>query len=191
MELKELLQKVLVNTYYGNWIGAGELFKKINCNTQDFGYAIKDLNNEQLKDLAFLLYYLNQELKQELKGRSQEDLLKLCLRLSKFKKENKELLTYLLFEAPNEANYVEGIKAEIQQEFQQINKKSYYLIKKSVRKILRNVKKYIRYSKKKETEVELLLCFCSELKRMSPPIHRSIPLKNIFKRQIEVIKKQC
>jgi len=129
------------------------------------------------------------ELKQELKSRSQGDLLELCLRLSKFKKENKELLTYHLFEASNEANFVEGIKAEIQQEFQQINKKSYYLIKKSVRKILRNIKKYIRYSKKKETEVELLLCFCSELKRMSPPFHKSIPLKNIFNRQIEVIKK--
>lgn len=129
------------------------------------------------------------ELKQELNSRSQGDLLELCLRLSRFKKENKELLTYLLFEASDEAAYIEGIKTEIKQEFKQINKKSYYLIKKSVRKILRSIKKYIRYSKKKETEVELLLCFCSELNQMSPSINRSIPLKNIFNRQIEVIKK--
>lgn len=129
------------------------------------------------------------ELKQELNSRSQGDLLELCLRLSRFKKENKELLTYLLFEASDEAAYIEGVKTEIKQEFKQINKKSYYLIKKSVRKILRSIKKYIRYSKKKETEVELLLCFCSELKKMRPSMNNNIPLSNIFIRQVELIKK--
>ena len=43
-----------------------------------------------------------QELKQELQATSQTKLLDLCLRLAKFKKENKELLTYLLFEAHDE-----------------------------------------------------------------------------------------
>ena len=129
------------------------------------------------------------ELKFELNGRSQKELLDLCLRLSKFKKENKELLTYLLFEASNEAAYIEGIKKEIEEEFKQINKKSYYLIKKSVRKILRSIKKYIRYSKKKETEVELLLYFCSELKKMKPSIYNNVPLSNLFIRQIALIKK--
>ena len=38
-------------------------------------------------------------LKKELKYKSNDELLNLCLTLSKFKKENKELLTYLLFEA--------------------------------------------------------------------------------------------
>ena len=129
------------------------------------------------------------ELKQELNIRSQSELMELCLHLSKFKKENKELLTYLLFEASDEAAYIENIKTEIKHEFTQINKKSYYYIKKSVRKILRSIKKYIRYSKKKETEVELLLYFCSELKKMSPSIYNNIPLSNLFIRQIGLIKK--
>ena len=38
-------------------------------------------------------------LKTELNNRSPKELLEICLRLSKFKKENKELLTYLLLEA--------------------------------------------------------------------------------------------
>ncbi len=129
------------------------------------------------------------ELKQELSNRSQTELLKLCLRLSKFKKENKELLTYLLYEASDEAAYIANVKNEIEHEFEQINKKSYYYIKKSVRKILRNIKKYIRYSKKKETEVELLIYFCSELKKMSPSVENNVALHNIYKRQIEAIKK--
>lgn len=95
-------------------------------------------------------------IKKELKHRSEEELMELCLRLSKFKKENKELLTYLLFEAHDESGYIETVKAEIDVQFQQINTNSYFYIKKSVRKILRNIKKYARYSLKKETEVELL-----------------------------------
>ena len=110
------------------------------------------------------------ELEQELGVRSHSELLKLCLNLSKFKKENKELLTYLLFEVADESAFIESVKIETEQQFSEINTSSYYYIKKSVRKILRNIKKYIRYSKKRETEVELLMYFCSELKQMSPPM---------------------
>jgi len=58
------------------------------------------------------------ELKQELNNRSPKELLDLCLRLSKFKKENKELLTYLLFESSEEASYIESVKREIDQQFE-------------------------------------------------------------------------
>ena len=129
------------------------------------------------------------ELKQELSNRSQRELVELCLRLSKFKKENKELLTYLLYEASNETAYIENIKREIGQQFELINTSSYYFIKKSVRKILRSIKKYIRYSKKKETEAELLIYFCSELKRKSPSMERNITLHNLYKRQVAAINK--
>ena len=129
------------------------------------------------------------DLRLELSICSKSELLQLCLYLAKFKKENKELLTYLLYEASDEPAYVEGIKREIEELFKQINKRNYYFIKKNVRKILSNTKKYIQYSKKKETEVELLLCFCGELKKMRPSIEGNIALNNIYKRQIEEIKK--
>ncbi len=129
------------------------------------------------------------EIKQELSHRSQGELLELCLRLTKFRKENKELLTYLLYDSADEASYIERIKLEITQEFEQINTKTYFYIKKSVRKILRNIKKYIKYSKKKETEVELLIYFCSELKNMRSYINQNVTLNNIYQRQIEAIKK--
>ena len=103
-------------------------------------------------------------IKKELKHRSQDELMALCLRLSRFKKENKELLTYLLFEAHNEEGYIESVKQYIDEAFEAINTDSFFYIRKSMRKILRNVKKYIRYSLKKETEVELLLYFCQKLK---------------------------
>ena len=98
-------------------------------------------------------------IKDELKYTSQEELINLCLRLSRFKKENKELLTYLLFESGNEQGYIDSIKEETDEQFDQINTASYFYIKKSIRKILRNLKKYNRYSLNKETEVELLIYF--------------------------------
>ena len=129
------------------------------------------------------------QLKDELKHSSTEELMHLCLRLSRFKKENKELLTYLLFEAHDEAVYIENVKQEIDLQFETINTDSYFYIKKSVRKILRLIKKYSRYSLKKETEVELLLYFCQKLKDFKPSIKRNVTLTNIYNRQIAAIKK--
>ena len=129
------------------------------------------------------------ELKRELKSKSVEELLVLCLHLSKFKKENKELLTYLLYESVDEETFISEVQSEVEELFSEINIHSYYYIKKSVRKVLRLIKKYIRYSKKKETEVQLLLHFCEQLKDMNPPMQRDVALHNIYKRQLEMIHK--
>ena len=128
-------------------------------------------------------------IKKELKELSNEELTELCLRLSKFKKENKELLTYLLFESHNEDDYIQSIKNFVDEQFEIINRDSYFYIKKSVRKILRLIKKFARYSLKKETEVELLLYFCQKLKEFSPSIKNNVTLTNIFERQLLLVKK--
>ncbi|NOY50962.1 MAG: hypothetical protein GXO88_10425 [Chlorobi bacterium] len=113
----------------------------------------------------------------------------LCLRLSRFKKENKELLTYILFESSDEGNYVEGVKTEIDKMFAEINISSFYFIKKSVRKILKYIKTRIRYSQNKETEVELLIYFCSRLLNFKPSIKDNTALANLLERQINSINK--
>tara|TARA_R110000787_G_scaffold286157_2_gene403490 strand:- start:6933 stop:7412 length:480 start_codon:yes stop_codon:yes gene_type:complete len=129
------------------------------------------------------------KIKDELKHRSSQDLVELCMQLSKFKKENKELLTYLLFESHDEDTYIQSVKEYIDELFEEINTKSYFYIRKSMRKILTLTKKYIRYSKKKETEVQLLLHFCGRLKDFTPSISKSPRLQNVYDRQILMIKK--
>ncbi len=129
------------------------------------------------------------ELKNELSTRTHIELLEICLRLSRFKKENKELLTYLLFESFDETAYITSVKRDVDEQFEQINRKSYFYIRKSIRKILSSTKKFARYSQKKETEVELLIYFCLKLKNFKPSIHRSAALQNIYIRQVELIKK--
>ena len=128
-------------------------------------------------------------IKKEFQHLSSDELTELCLRLSKFKKENKELLTYLLFESHDEMGYIETVKAEVDAQFEAINTNSYFYIKKSVRKILRLIKKFARYSLKKETEVELLLYFCYKLKSFKPSIDHNVTLTNIYLRQLVLIKK--
>ncbi len=130
------------------------------------------------------------QIKDELKGRPPKDLLELCLRLSRFKKENKELLTYLLFEAESESNYIENVVIQMDEQFAQINSQNYYYIKKGTRKILKGIKKYIRYSGNKETEVELLLAFCRSYKRAVPAANKRLVLKNIMDRQVALVKKK-
>lgn len=130
------------------------------------------------------------ELKSELVHCSQAELLQLCLQLAKFKKENKELLTYLLLEASNEEGYIETVQEEVDELFEEINTKSYFYMKKTIRKILRIVKTNIRYSKRKETEVELLLYFCKKLKAVRPSIKHSIVLNNLYERELTSIQKK-
>jgi len=128
------------------------------------------------------------EIKIALTQLSQPDLVALCLRLSRFKKENKELLTYLIFEAGDEESYIESVKGEIDFELAQVNRKNYYFIKKGIRKTLRMIKKYIRYSGNKETEVILLVYFCQRLRSFQPSIERSRMLQNIYLQQEKVIR---
>lgn len=129
------------------------------------------------------------QLKDELSHKSANELKELCLHLSRFKKENKELLTYLLFESYNEEGYIQSIKEQMDDQFLEINTKSFFYIRKSTRKILSLTKKYIRYSKNKETETELLLHFCKKLKAMKPSMNGSQQLRNVFDSQIKMIKK--
>ena len=67
----------------------------------------------------------------------------LCLQMAKFKKENKELLSYLLFEADNEQTYINDVKSQLDELFTEINKSNLYFAKKTIRKILRTANKYI------------------------------------------------
>ncbi len=128
-------------------------------------------------------------LKKELQQHTQQELIEICLKLAKFKKENKELLTYVLFDAHDEDAYIQGIREEIDIEFSKLNHDSLYYIKKSIRKILRLIKKYIRYSKKKETEAAILLHFCGKLKELKPAHKRSLQIVNIYDRQLAMAKK--
>ena len=129
------------------------------------------------------------ELKQELSTLPQAELMELCLRLAKLKKENKELLTYLLFEAHDLEAYISAVKAYIDEEFETLPPTSLYLIKKSLRRILKSVNKYIKYAGEKQSEIELLIYFCRKIKQSGIKIKDSTALHNLFLQQLKKINK--
>jgi len=126
-------------------------------------------------------------LKKELNALPNGDVVDICLRLVKYKKENKELLSYLLFDANNEAEYIRSVKEEIDLQFAEINLSHMYFAKKSIRKILKNTAKYIKYSNHKQTEVELLIHFCTKLKKSGIRIAANNSISNLYTNQLRKI----
>jgi hypothetical protein len=128
------------------------------------------------------------EIKKELEGLPPKQVLELCMRLAKHKKENKELLTYLLYEAGDEAAYVKNIKEDADVLFTEVNTSNVFFAKKTLRKILRIFNKYSKFSGSKQTETELLIYFCRKLKESGLAIEKSQILINMYARQILKIK---
>ena len=129
------------------------------------------------------------ELKQELLNEKPARLTELCIRLARFKKENKELLTYLLFEAHDINGYIASVKKVMDLQFETINKSNVYFVKKTLRKILRITNKFIRYSGSEIVEIELLIYFCADVKALNIPMESSPVISNIYQNQLKKINK--
>jgi hypothetical protein len=130
------------------------------------------------------------ELKTELKLLSSKELVEVASRLARYKKENKELLTYLLFEADNEADYIKNVQDDTEEKFSELSAHTnLYASAKSIRKILRGVNKFIRFAGAKNVEVHLLMHFCATLKKSGIPYTRSTALVNLYDRQLAKISK--
>lgn len=129
------------------------------------------------------------EIKKELKTLSPQQLQEITIRLAKYKKENKELLSYLLFDAFNQQVFIENVKQEIDEQFSNLNKSSYYLAKKTLRKVLRTTRKYIRFSGSKQTEIELRIYFCQKLKETRLHRRSNQVIINMYNREVDRIKK--
>ena len=127
------------------------------------------------------------DIKKELQTLEPKQLAELCLFLAKYKKDNKEYLGYLLFDAHDKESAVKAIKEEIDIQFTQINHVNLHVVKKSLRKILRITNKYIKYIGFKQYEAELLIYFCKKVKQSRIPIQKSVVLQNLFNAQIKKI----
>jgi hypothetical protein len=130
-----------------------------------------------------------QEIKQEILAIPHSKLAEITLRLAKSKKENKELLTFLLFESHDISGYIESVKKEIETEFLDINISHVYYAKKTIRKVLRITNKYIRFPNSKLVEAELLLHFCKLVKDSGIKVEKNPALNNLYQNQLKKIKK--
>jgi hypothetical protein len=123
-------------------------------------------------------------IKDELSTLTNKELIAIILRMTRFRKENKELLTYLLFDSRDEQEYVRLIKNEIETALSIVTSSNAGSSMKLIRRVLRNTRKAIKFSGKDETEVQLLLHYCSILKGKNLPFARIKALNAIWSRCI-------
>jgi hypothetical protein len=128
------------------------------------------------------------EIRQELDNLPASRVMELFLRLIRSRKENKELISYLLFESHNEAGYIESIRHGIDEEFNSLPAATSYLTKKGLRKILRTITRYTKQMGSKQAEVELRIHFCRKLKSSQIRLKRHTTLELIYDQQINKIR---
>jgi membrane-anchored protein YejM (alkaline phosphatase superfamily) len=127
------------------------------------------------------------EIKSALQDSDVDQLTEFCLRLIKFKKENKELLTYMIFESSDEEAYVSAVKAEIEEQFKAVSKGHVFFAKKTLRKILRYVNRQSRYSGIDKTELELRIFFCVQMIDNGIAIKKGTVIYNLYHQQLKKI----
>lgn len=128
------------------------------------------------------------ELKKELQEISPKELVELCTALAKYKKDNKEFLSYLLFEAHDKTVFINGVKTEIDEHLTALqNQPSLYFVKKGLRKVLRIITKYSKYVNDKALNAELSIYFCNKLKHSGIPYHKSALIVNMYEQQLKKI----
>lgn len=102
------------------------------------------------------------EIKKELNSMEKGLLVDICLKLAKLKKDNKEFLSYLLFESANPDLYVENLQFFLQESFELLSKNPYLKLK-ELRKILRILSKHLKFIRSPVAEIELLSWYCNNL----------------------------
>ena len=72
--------------------------------------------------------------------------------------------------------------------FATISRKSAYTTKKGLQKVVRHLTKLIKNSKSKQTEIELRIFFCNQIKRARINLDSSKIISNLYYREIDKIK---
>jgi len=132
--------------------------------------------------------YTLPQLQKELITRSPDEIAAIAMKLAKYKKENKEYLTYLLYGVADEKQYVEESKLKLDDLFYGINRKTTYTTKKGLQKVIRYLSKFIKASKLKQTELELRMHFCVNVRKQRIDLNSSAVISNIYYREVDKIK---
>jgi predicted mannosyl-3-phosphoglycerate phosphatase (HAD superfamily) len=128
------------------------------------------------------------EIKKTIKNISQAELSEICLKLARFKKDNKEYIHFLLFESSDPFAYAEDIKESLHDALTSLNRHPSLKVK-ELRKHLRVLSRHIRYTSSTEVEISLLIWFTEMMVKHAGVRQSNKALYTLFIRQIEKIRK--
>jgi hypothetical protein len=128
------------------------------------------------------------DLKKEVMHLSAKELVEVCINMAKLKRENKEYLTYILYNANNIEGFIAEQKLIIDEQFANGTFLHTYIIKKTLRKIVKTITQQIKFAKNKKVDIELLIHFCNHMKE-NLLIQIEPVIDNIYLSQLKKIEK--
>jgi hypothetical protein len=132
-----------------------------------------------------------QEQKKELQQLSKTELEAICLRFARYKKENKELLEFVLFHQGNPQAYSDALKDELEEVFTSLTGANYSDAKK-LRKITKALNKHAKYMQNPSLEVDLWIWFCYAYCDSMAAKSTAQVIRNFFVKAILKVEKiQC
>jgi hypothetical protein len=126
-------------------------------------------------------------LKKELNTLERTELIAICARLARHKKENKELLAYLLIEADDPMQYAEKVKPLLDEPFEAPYYSAWVFLKR-LRKALRQISKYQRFTGSARGEAELLVYFLQRFQKDWRGHAKNLGVQKIIVRCLEKIE---
>ncbi len=130
------------------------------------------------------------ELKRQLENLQQREVVNYCLKLARYKHDNKDFLHYLIFESADPGAFSKRLREEVDAGFALLDReKNLFFTKKGLRKILRMVIRYGRYAADPALTCEWLLYFCRKLKESGIPFEESPVLMNMYRNQLKKAEK--
>lgn len=128
------------------------------------------------------------EIKKTIKNISHAELSEICLKLARFKKDNKEYVHFLLYEASNPLEYAEQVMESLHDPLTNLNRHPSLKVK-ELRKHLRVLSRHIRYTSSLEVEITLLIWFLEMMVAHAGVRQSNKALYTLFIRQLEKIRK--
>lgn len=128
------------------------------------------------------------DIKKTIKNISHAELSEICLKLARFKKDNKEYVHFLLYEASNPLDYAEEVKESLLGPLTNLSRHPSLKVK-ELRKHLRVLNRHIRYTSSSEVEISLLIWYEDMLLTHAGVRQSNKALYTLFIRQLEKIRK--
>ncbi|TAF47108.1 MAG: hypothetical protein EAZ51_07060 [Sphingobacteriales bacterium] len=126
--------------------------------------------------------------KKEIAKLDKQTLANICIRLAKYKSENKELLNYLLFYSYDNQPYIDTLKLDITKAFG-FTTQNEYTISRLLKNLLTHLNKHLKFIADKNLEAEILLAFCNAFIEKIDMRGSYIPLVQVLYRQLVKICK--
>lgn len=125
------------------------------------------------------------EIRQQLKDADKKELVDIIQKLVRYKKENKELVHFILLESHDLQGYLTRVKDEVDEIFASTNQSSVFLAKKTLRKAIRVINKHIRFAADPGFEADLRLHYCTNFQGLKINWNKSNLLSNLYNGQFK------